>query len=67
MLSELLIFFTKIYSLILRGNAHISKNFLSILFLGATISTKIFHEYGSRYFSDLKIDSSAVTSFTKTD
>ncbi len=40
MLSELL------FSLNLRGNTHISKNFLRILLLGATLSTKIFHEYG---------------------
>ncbi len=30
--------------MILRGNAHISKNLL----LGATLSIKIFHEYGPR-------------------
>ncbi len=45
MLSELL-FFTRIFSLILRGNTHISKNFLRILLIGATLGTKIFHEYG---------------------
>ncbi len=44
MLSELLL--SLLGSLILRGNTHISKNFLRILLLGATLSTKIFHEYG---------------------
>ncbi len=39
-------FFTRIFSLILRGNTHISKNFLGILLLGATLSTKMFYEYG---------------------
>ncbi len=48
MLSELLFFFSIIFSLILRGNAHISKTFLIILLLGATLSTEIFHEHGPR-------------------
>ncbi len=37
-----------IFSLILRGNTHISETFLRMLLLGATLSTKIFHEYGPR-------------------
>ncbi len=39
---------SSILSLILRGNAHMSNNYLRILLLGATLGTKIFHEYGPR-------------------
>ncbi len=42
MLSELLFLFTRIFSLILRGN------FLIIFFEGPTLSTKSFHEYRPR-------------------
>ncbi len=33
------------FRIILRGNAHISKNFLRKNFLGATLCSKIFHAY----------------------
>ncbi len=53
MLSELL--FSLLGSFFkLRENTHISKNFLRILLLGATLSTKIFHEYGPRLFVVIK-------------
>ncbi len=47
MLSKLL-FCTRIFSVILRGNAHISKKFLRIVLLGATLSTKIYTGPGER-------------------
>ncbi len=47
MLSELQFFY---FSLILRGNAHISKNFLQILFLRATLSTKTFMNTGPGFW-----------------
>ncbi len=46
MLSELLFSLLGSFFFNLRGNTHISKNLLRILLLGATLSTKIFHEYG---------------------